>query len=195
MYRPPDASAAAILASVFEGVTASHHQLRHLMERLTERQLHLAPTPRPDEPGSGSPVRYGGGGSVGSLLIHAVVFEDDYVNRAIRNQRPMWEQPALADAAGAGELSRYRSCPSKPVAELPPATFRIEPFRCYAEAVFAATFAYVEDIADEELNRRIPGPGRTALTWSMTVSELLIQVAAHAFSHAAEITTLANLRQ
>lgn len=194
MYRPANARGSEIFASFFEGVTSTHDEVRRLIRVLSPAELQLGVRRSGDtEPGSISSTRYAGTSSVGGLLVHTVVFEDDYVSRPIQSRSAQFEDAAWAETVGIDDLSRYRSCRAPAVAEPLPATFNPDGFARYAEAVFAATFQYASGLTDRELARDIPGPGRTALTWSMKVSELLAQVIGHSFMHTGQIATLASV--
>jgi DNA-binding transcriptional MerR regulator/uncharacterized damage-inducible protein DinB len=185
MYRPADTSAASVLASLLEGVTSSHVQLRRLLDNPDEVLRRPAPLAGDTSPVQHPSVR----AAAGSLLVHTIVFEDHYLHRVIQGRPDVREQPRFA----ALDLAGFGSCGDRAITEPLPDRFCVREFRNYAEAVFGATFEYVANASDDELAREIPGPGRAALTWSMKVWELVAQVAAHAFAHRGQLDVLIHL--
>lgn len=119
--------------------------------------------------------------AVGSLLFRAITFEDDYVMKVLQAKPTVFADQAWGPRLGVDEIGWWVALPEG-----------VSPDRLceYAEAVFTATAAYLSSITDDELNREIPGPGASALTWSMKVSELLGQVAAVSYQHAGRVALL-----
>ena len=113
--------------------------------------------------------------TAGQPLLRAARFEDTYVMTVLQSKATVFEEQEWSDRLGGSETEG-----EAPVsASVTPAVLTE-----YAEAVFAATMAYVTSIDDTELTREIPGPGASALTWSMKVAELLAQVSAFAHHQA-----------
>ena len=113
----------------------------------------------------------------GQALFWALTFEDTYVMSVIQSKPTVFADQAWADRLGISEMS--------PGVALP-AGVGAATLTGYAEAVFAATTAYVTTLDETELTRDIPGPGASALTWSMKVAELLAQVVAVTHHHAGQ---------
>jgi DNA-binding transcriptional MerR regulator len=118
--------------------------------------------------------------AAGQSLFRAVTFEDTYVMGVVQSKPTVFTDQDWSERLGVAEMS--------PGVWLPDG---IGPtlLSSYSEAVFAATTAYVTTIEEAELTREIPGPGASALTWSMKVAELLAQVVAVTHYHAGQVAT------
>jgi DNA-binding transcriptional MerR regulator len=119
--------------------------------------------------------------TAGQALFRSVKFEDSYVMTVLQ------AKPSVFDDQGWS--SRFGLTAMVPGVGLPEGV-PADVLRGYAEATFAATTAYVTTIDEAELNRDIPGPGDSALSWSMKVSELLAQVAAYSYHHTGQVSAM-----
>lgn len=114
-------------------------------------------------------------GAAGHNLFSALTFEDTYVMAVIQAKPRVFD-----DQDWSHRLQISSMFPGVAL----PEHVTTDALCAYSESVFAATTAYVTSIDGAELNRDIPGPGATALKWSMKVSELLAQVVAFSHHHA-----------
>jgi DNA-binding transcriptional MerR regulator len=120
---------------------------------------------------------------VAPLLFRAITFEDRYVMSVLQEKPTVFSDQTWGPRLGVSTIEWLSD---------PPKRSALEALREYADAVFTATTAYVTSISEDEVNREIPGPGASALTWSMKVSELLSQVAAVSYQLAGRAAALAR---
>ena len=154
--RPLDAGAASTFTMLFDGLDGAHTVLRRRLAQLT-----------PESPGSMA--------AAGPHLFAALTFEDTYVMSVLQRKPTVFADQEWSVRFGIEEMHPGVALPT---------TVGTGLLGEYAEAVFAATTAYVTTIDEAELMRDVPGPGETALTWSMKVTELLAQVVAFSHHHA-----------
>lgn len=173
-FRPEDASPAALFSALFDGWNSCHMAIRTSIEGMSSEVLLREPR--------------GGGNTIGATFIHALSIEDHYIQTAIQGKVHVWDSGGWGERLGITLAPTWSSPPTL--------DFDFEGFGGYADAVLDATTAYIASLTADEVNRRIPGPGASAAMWSMTVSELLVLVAGHGFSHTGEISAVAGaLRQ
>jgi len=155
-------------------LTLSHGTLRHMLSDCDPELLHKT---LPD-----ATI-----GSIASIFAHAVFAEDVFVHARFQDGQPLYQSGGWEEKTGV------------PFPGIPPAItpewaaalkMDLPSFQEYAEAVFAATDAYLEKLPDAELERKIRGAtGEYALGWGIAV--LLCQ---HAAQHSGEIAALKGVQ-
>lgn len=123
--------------------------------------------------------------SIKASLIHLLSSEDASVQRVLQGKPPLWEAEGWNERIG---LS-VRPGRDKGWDEIKEKTLPLAPVLEYAEAVRAATDAYLERLTPEELERKVEfffGDSR--------VADVLAILAAHATGHSGEIAALRGIQ-
>jgi hypothetical protein len=127
-------------------------------------------------------------GSIASIYAHVVFAEDAFVQSRFQGK------PTIYGSGGWEEKTGVAS-PGMPPAITPEwakaLKMDLPRFQEYADAVFAATDAYLAELPDEELDRKIQGAtgGEYTLGWGIAI--LLGQ---HAAQHSGEIAALEGVQ-
>jgi hypothetical protein len=162
------------LAMVRSNLSDAHWVLEHVVEGLTDEQLHWAP------PGTAN--------TIAATYAHAVAAEDLFVQATLLGGRP------LGEGAWSGRDGISLPVPRREAdwlvwsrhvrVDLPAA-------RLFAAAVYAGSDAYLAGLDPGALERApsVPIPGGRTLGWLL--NNLLVQ---HAALHAGEIAALRGLQ-
>ena len=125
--------------------------------------------------------------NVGSIYAHMVFAEDGIVHGMLQGKPPIYKAQGWAARTGL---------------EMPaPGGFTVEwgravklnlpPFREYAKAVYAATDAYIADLSDADLERKV----QTGFVGEQTVAFVMSNILAwHAAQHTGEIAALKGVQ-
>ncbi len=126
-------------------------------------------------------------GSIASIYAHLVLAEDVFVHSRFQDGKPLYQSGGWEERTGV----RFPGIPPAITPEwASDVKMNLPEFQEYAEAVFAATDAYVANLPDSELERKIPGAtGEYTLGWGISI--LLCQ---HAAQHSGEIAALKGVQ-
>jgi hypothetical protein len=125
--------------------------------------------------------------SIGSIYAHAVLSEDAIVQGMLQGRPPIFQ-------ADGWEAKTGMALPAMPP-EIKPEWARnfkmnLTPFQEYAKAVYAATDAYLADVPDSDLDRKIQTPiGEQTVAWAIAVL-----LGTHLPGHAGEIAALIGVQ-
>ncbi len=123
--------------------------------------------------------------SIASIYAHVVCAEDAFLQMRLRDLPSIYESEGWQARTGIAFVG------------MPPAltpewaksvTMDLGTFRPYAQAVFAATDAYLEGLSDAELERKVQG-GEQTVEWYLAMI-----LATHVPQHAGEIAALKGVR-
>jgi len=118
--------------------------------------------------------------SIGVTFLHMVGSEDRYVQSVLQGKPPLWESEGWDEQIGAVPPGGGRGWE-----EARGATLAVTPALEYAQAVRAATDAYLATITPEELERPVHFLGG-----ERPVAEVLATLVVHAMGHMGEIAAL-----
>ncbi|MCS6803200.1 MAG: DinB family protein [Chloroflexota bacterium] len=152
-------------ASALAGLLAiGERNLRRATEGLTTKALSWAP------PGTANPI--------GATWLHALAVHDWGIH-LLHGQPSLWDRDGWSDRLGVAAPLRQDYAAAR--------AMRLDPeaVRSYADAVFAAARAFMEGMADADLDRTIETPERRT-----TVGEGLQLLVAHLLEHTGEIMAL-----
>lgn len=123
---------------------------------------------------------------IGEKFIHALWWEDLYIQRLLQKKPLLWE------ADGHDKKIGLKFNPMATTEEA--RVIRVDPARLkdYAQAVAATTASYLQGLHDEDLDRKVEGvPG----SGEHTVASLLVErVAGHLHQTAGEISELKGIQ-
>jgi hypothetical protein len=162
------------ITSLRENIAAAHSLVEGTMEGLTADQAHWQPPGRAH--------------SIAALYTHIVAGEDGIVHGMLLNRPPLaatsWAGKTGLSEAPPQEFGDWSEWARKVRADLPA-------LREYAQAVYAATDAYVASLKPEDLDGKrewFPGVGSQTLNW------MIGELALHANIHGGEISALKGLQ-
>jgi hypothetical protein len=142
------------------------------VQEITEEQVNWAP------PGTAN--------IISAILLHQAGTEDAIIQRALRGEPRIWERDGWAEKTGVamtpGRTGGWDECKEQAVP--------LAPVLAYADAVHAATDAYLAALTDEELSREVPWP----FGGTRTVADMLALAAVHAVFHAGEVSALKGVQ-
>lgn len=124
--------------------------------------------------------------SIGSILAHTVYAEDYIVNAMIQGK------PTTHEAGGWKSKTNvtFDGQPSLNPEWAKNLKLELGPFREYAQAVYGATDAYLSNLPDAELERKVQTPiGEQTVGWVLTAL-----LATHLPQHAGEIAALKGVQ-
>ena len=121
-------------------------------------------------------------GSISSIYAHAVLAEDNIINGMFQGKAPLFQE-------GGWEAKTGVKAPQGPMQNEEWAAgvnMDLSKFQEYANGVFAQTDAYLANLSDGEMERKIQGPiGETTIGWF-----LVHILATHFPQHMGEIAAL-----
>ena len=155
-------------------LTATHGTLRHMLSDCDPELLNKT---LPD-----ATI-----GSIASIYAHVVFGEDAFVQSRFQGKPTIYESGGWEEKTGVP----YPGIPPAITPEWAGAlNMDLSTFQEYAEAVFAATDAYVANLPDSELERKVQGVlGEYTLGWGIAI--LLCQ---HLAEHSGEIAALKGVQ-
>lgn len=121
--------------------------------------------------------------TIAATYTHTVFAEDGIVNGMLQGKTPIYQAEGWQAKTGV-------AFPGVPPAITPEWSgalkLDLETFKPYAQAVYAATDAYLAGLPDADLDKKMQGPiGETTIGWMITVL-----LATHYPGHAGEIGSL-----
>jgi hypothetical protein len=125
-------------------------------------------------------------GSIGSIYAHAVFAEDAVINGMLQGKPTLFQEQGWEAKTGVKPPEGPRQTDDWAAN----VNLNLATFQEYANAVFAQTDAYLANLSDAEMERKIQGPiGETTVGW-MVVNIL----ATHFPGHAGEIAALKGVQ-
>ncbi len=142
-----------------------------VVKGLTEDQFNWLP------PGTLNPIS--------AVLIHIVGGEDFFIQNVLQGKPRVWDTQAWGAQVGI----RIPPSPGHDWDECRCTRLALAPVLGYAQAVQAATDAYLAGLTAEELDRQVNFAGRM-----VPASQMLVLLVVHAAGHAGEIAALKGMQ-
>jgi hypothetical protein len=125
-------------------------------------------------------------GSIASIYAHAVFAEDGIVNGMFQGKPLIYQSDGWEAKTGV----KHPGGPMQSSDWASGVQMDLPKFQEYAKAVYANTDAYLANLADSELDRKVQGPiGETTIGWFLATI-----LATHFPGHAGEIAALKGVQ-
>jgi hypothetical protein len=121
--------------------------------------------------------------SIAATFAHMVMTEDVFVQRRLRNSTLLYEEGGWRERTG---IAFIGDPPLQTEEWSRGVHMDVEPFRGYAEAVYASTDALLAEYTDDDMDR----PAQALIRESTVGKIILIGITTHFLTHAGEIAAL-----
>ena len=152
-------------------VAGGHRQVDAAMKDMTADQFNWVPT------GTANPIS--------ATYVHCLNSEDFFVQALLQGKPRLWEENCCAEKTGIMKTPGYGGGWEEFKQMHVDSGSLLE----YQQAVWAATEAYLEKLAPEDLERMVKFAGG-----DRSVGDMLILSASHTLGHAGEIAALKGLQ-
>ena len=152
-------------------IAAGHRQLDASMKDITPDQFNWTPT------GTANPIS--------ATYIHSLNSEDFFVQALLQGKPRLWEENGCAEKTGIVKTPGYGGGWE----EFKTMRVDITPLLEYQQAVWAATDAYLANLAPAELERMVKFAGG-----ERSLADMLMLTASHTLGHAGEISALKGIQ-
>jgi hypothetical protein len=148
-------------------IAAGHRQLDASMKDLTPAQFNWAPG--------------GTANQISSTYVHSLASEDFFVQALLQGKPRLWEETSCTEKTGIAKTPGYAGGWE----EFKQMHIDAACLQEYQQAVWAATDAYLANLAPAELDRMVKFAGG-----ERCVADMLLLSASHTLGHAGEISAL-----
>jgi hypothetical protein len=152
-------------------IAAGHRQLDASMKDTTPDQFNWTPT------GTANPIS--------ATYIHSLNSEDFFVQALLQGKPRLWEENGCAEKTGIVKTPGYGGGWE----EFKTMRVDITPLLEYQQQVWAATDAYLANLAPAELERMVKFAGG-----ERSLADMLMLTASHTLGHAGEISALKGIQ-
>jgi hypothetical protein len=152
-------------------IAAGHRQLDASMKDITPDQFNWTPT------GTANPIS--------ATYIHSLNSEDFFVQALLQGKPRLWEENGCAEKTGIVKTPGYGGGWE----EFKTMRVDITPLLEYQQQVWAATDAYLANLAPAELERMVKFAGG-----ERSLADMLMLTASHTLGHAGEISALKGIQ-
>ena len=152
-------------------VSAVHSHLDDPMKDMTVEQFNWVPA------GTANPVS--------ATFLHCLNSEDFFVQTIMQGKPRLWEAEGWGEKTGVMNTPGYGGNWE----EFKHMTLALEPLLSYQLMVRAATCAYLDKLAPDELERKVK-----FASGEHTIADMFIHLASHTLCHAGEIAALKGLQ-
>ena len=152
-------------------VAAAHHQVDDSMKDTTVEQFNWTP------PGTANPIS--------AVFVHLLNSEDFFVQNIMQEKSRLWEEGGWSEKTGVNNTPGYGGNWD----EFKHGSLALEPVLVYQQAVRAATDSYLDELTQDELERKVKFAGG-----DRSVADMFILLASHTLCHAGEVAALKGIQ-